>query len=70
MAIANNDIESKTHCDRCHNKFGVGRTMSWFTTEIICLDCSDKEKEIKNNLPNNGVEFEGCGFVPDKWEEA
>lgn len=31
-------------CHRCHKEVG-GYTMSWFNTELICFDCSDKEKQ-------------------------
>jgi hypothetical protein len=38
--------------------------MSWFNDETICMDCSAKEDEIKNTLPDNGKSLEGCGYLP------
>lgn len=35
---------SQKHCDRCGNDLKCGRTMSMFSPECICLECSDKEK--------------------------
>jgi len=54
-----------TSCDRCSNKL-VSRTMSWFTEETICNECSIKESELKSKLRNNGdtTNYEGCGYVP------
>ena len=56
---------SKPNCDRCGNKL-VARIMSWFTEETICMDCSAKEREIKQALRANGIKdaMEGCGYVP------
>jgi hypothetical protein len=39
--------------------------MSFFTTETICLDCSLKEDELKQNLPDGGKSYEGCGYIPN-----
>lgn len=54
---------TQQNCDRCNKDLHV-RTMSWFTAETICGDCSDVEKEIKKKLPLNGRQHEGCGYVP------
>ncbi len=54
---------SQENCDRCHNPLAA-RTMSWFTDETICMDCADKETEIKKKLPKGGADYEGCGHVP------
>ena len=54
---------SKKNCDRCGSEIKT-RTMSWFTDETICMDCSSKEDELKKNLPENGRSFEGCGYLP------
>lgn len=35
---------SQKHCDRCSKDLRGGRIMSMFSTECICLECSDKEK--------------------------
>jgi len=58
---------SKSICDRCGNELKGGRTMSWFTTECICMGCADKEQAIKNKLTMMGYntsDYEGCGHVP------
>lgn len=58
---------SQTKCDRCPNPLKV-RTMSFFTEETICMDCKDKETEIKELLTASGVDYsklEGCGYLPD-----
>ena len=57
---------TQKHCDRCRNKLDA-RTMSWFTTDTICMDCSDKEVKIKNKMRESGInpnDYEGCGYVP------
>lgn len=54
---------TKTHCDRCSNDLS-SRIMSWFTDNVICMDCSEKETKIRNRLPDHGRMFEGCGFIP------
>jgi hypothetical protein len=38
--------------------------MSWFTEEVLCMPCSAHERKIRKTLPANGMEFEGCGYVP------
>ena len=57
-------MTEQTHCDRCKESLNNIRIMSWFTTEIICMPCKDKETKVKELLPNKGEYFEGCGFVP------
>jgi len=54
---------TQENCDRCGKTLNV-RTMSWFTDETICMDCSAKEDEIKKTLPDNGQSLEGCGYLP------
>lgn len=55
---------NQTTCDRCSGDLKV-RTMSWFTAETICMDCSDKEERIKRKLREQGEsDTEGCGFIP------
>ena len=51
-------------CDRCGGPLPV-RTMSWFTDETICGNCSKKEREIRDKLPNQGRDREGCGYIPE-----
>ena len=54
----------QTTCSRCPNSLEV-RTMSWFTEEAICMECSDKEREIKRKLRKKGLDDqEGCGYIP------
>jgi predicted nucleic acid-binding Zn ribbon protein len=60
---------NKTNCDRCGEKLIV-RTLSWFTEETICKNCSAIEDEIKKQLPDGGASFEGCGYVPEINEEV
>jgi len=65
----NDPFFTKTKCDRCHGSLAT-RTMSWFTEETICMDCSDEEDKIKNELRQKGLgSMEGCGYVP-KIEEV
>jgi len=66
----NDDFFSKRNCDRCGKELDA-RIMSWFTTETICMDCSDIEKVIKEKLREMGIKdaMEGCGYVP-KPEDA
>lgn len=55
-----------THCERCNKDLrNTSRTMSWFTEETICGDCSIKEREIRHQLPNKGYDHEGCGYIPE-----
>lgn len=55
-----------TACDRCHRELNGARTMSWFTTETICMSCKSDESEIKRAFIEAGRgSMEGCGYVPD-----
>ena len=54
---------TQKECDRCGGDLKI-RTMSWFTNETICMTCSSTEKKIKQTLPNNGKDLEGCGYLP------
>jgi len=51
-------------CDRCGGGFKSTRIMSWFTDETICMSCAYKERELRNNLPDCGKDFEGIGYIP------
>lgn len=54
------------NCDRCGQKL-VARTMSWFTDETICIECSQAEDLIKQKLREQGKkagDYEGCGYIP------
>ena len=62
---------SQSNCDRCGGDLVV-RIMSWFTTETICMKCSEKENNIKKALKDAGKDpatYEGCGYIP-KVEEV
>ena len=54
---------TQQNCDRCNADLEV-RTMSWFTSETICGNCSNEERELRKTLPNNGRKLEGCGYIP------
>ncbi len=54
---------SKKDCDRCHGDLRV-RILSWFTDEVICMTCADKEDELRTKLKDNGIDYEGCGYIP------
>ena len=54
---------NQTNCDRCKGSLEV-RTMSWFTGETICMDCSCKELDLRHDMKELGYDpdkFEGCG---------
>ena len=53
-------------CDRCANDLTI-RTLSWFTDETICMECSIVESHIKSVLREAGYPEakEACGYVPD-----
>ena len=36
------------HCDQCGGNLNVGRIMSMFSTDCICIKCSEKEKQDKD----------------------
>ena len=63
------DFFTKENCDRCNASLeGAARTMSWFTTETICLACSVAEDAIKMRMREKGMDpakYEGCGYVPN-----
>ena len=54
------------NCDRCGGSLEI-RTMSWFTEETICPDCSEKEDNIKRDMRQKGLnpdDYDGCGHIP------
>ena len=65
MKKENERFFTQEKCDRCNSPLTSGRTMSWFTEECICMSCSLLEKNIKQQLPNGGSSYEGCGYVPE-----
>lgn len=64
--MMNDPFFSQSKCSRCSNPLTV-RTMSWFNNDTICMDCSKKEREIKDALKAQGKDprdYEGCGYIP------
>jgi len=62
--MRSDEFFTQENCDRCSEKLGA-RTMSWFTTECICVDCSNKETILKDQLRRRGRPVvEGCGYLP------
>jgi len=58
----------QSNCDRCNAPLTLSRIMSWFNDDTICLDCSNKEDEIKKKIREQGKDpskFEGCGYIPE-----
>lgn len=56
---------TQENCSRCRKKLDV-RTMSWFNEDTICIECSDKETEVKRKLREKGLpDMEGCGYIPN-----
>ena len=39
------DIFTATICDRCGKRLGPARIMSMYNTDIICMDCKEKESK-------------------------
>jgi hypothetical protein len=66
--------EVATHCDRCGFELPLKiRIMSWFTEEVICLDCIDEEQGIRDELVRKGYPDNAsrdCGHVPNPAELA
>jgi hypothetical protein len=67
--MKNDEFFIKEFCDRCGNGL-IARTMSWFTTETICIPCAGDERNIRRCLPNMGKDFEDCGYIPKTVGEA
>jgi hypothetical protein len=57
------DFFTQTRCDRCGGPLTM-RTMSWFNNDTICQVCAIEEGSIRKKLPENGKNYEGCGYVP------
>jgi len=45
---------TQSHCDRCGKDLNRMRIYSRFTTETLCMDCSNKETELKRKLREAG----------------
>jgi hypothetical protein len=59
----------QSYCDRCDEDLSRGRAMSFFLNETICLDCLQKEEEIRAKIREDqgedaDLEFNRCGFIP------
>lgn len=39
---------TQTECDRCGGSLVMGRTMSMFNTDTICMACADAERKRKD----------------------
>ncbi|MBR4222078.1 MAG: hypothetical protein IKR81_13030 [Victivallales bacterium] len=39
------NVTTHTKCDRCGKDLQRGQIMSRFNTQVICLDCADKEEK-------------------------
>ncbi len=64
------DFTRKENCERCCEPIGKVTRMSWYTTEMLCMNCTDAEDAFRRNLTNKHIalehhSLEGCGFVPD-----
>lgn len=52
------------HCNRCNKDTKKVSGMSWFTKEILCMPCKEEEGLVRDKLPADGHDFEGCGYIP------
>ena len=52
------DFFKRCTCERCHKPLTLGRTMSMFNTQCICLECADKEREDEDYQKAIRAEFE------------
>ena len=52
-----NDWKGK--CERCGKETNC-HTMSWFNTDLICMDCSKMEKEHPDYLKAREAELKAC----------
>ena len=65
------DFFKKKNCDRCGKPL-VTRTMSMFNTDVICLECKEKEKNDPryeqareaelNAIRRGNFNFKGIGY--------
>jgi len=63
----NDEFFTQENCDRCGKKL-LARIMSWFNNQTICLKCSAKEDDLKQQLKDAGKnpsDYEGCGYPKD-----
>jgi len=58
------------YCDRCNRELGGRRSLSFFTSDVICADCSSEEEEIRKRIreedgdPNADLRYQNIGFLP------
>jgi len=55
------------NCDRCGGSLSV-RILSWFNSDVLCMNCHEKESAIRQRLREQGKDdrkYEGCGYIPD-----
>ena len=62
------------HCQRCYEKTNI-TTGSYFNTQMICMECSEKETNHKDyqkakdaegeQVKNGNFNFEGIGLPKD-----
>lgn len=65
-------------CDRC-KKETAGTRMSYFNTEVVCLDCIEEEsnhplyscaKDVEHYFLKQGIRnYPGIGLPPDLFEK-
>jgi hypothetical protein len=58
------------NCDRCGRVLGEKRSLSFFTKDIICPNCSAEEDEIRQKIreedgdPNADLKYQNIGVFP------
>lgn len=55
-----NNLEYRIFCKRCLHDTGMATTMSIFNTDIICMGCSDKERDHPDYKLAKDAELEAC----------
>ncbi len=65
MAVS--DLFLHDRCDRCDMPTSA-RIVSYFTEEIICMQCLSAERELKHALQRQGIDtasLASCGYLPE-----
>lgn len=60
------DLFLHPHCARCRQPM-TARAHSYFTDEVICMECGRREADVIDRLQAAGAdprELEHCGYVP------
>ena len=58
------------NCDRCGRVLGERRSLSFFTKDVICPDCSAEEDEIRQKIrerdkdPSADLKYQNIGVAP------